>query len=62
MPWVAIPYGDPRIPNLISNIEIEAIPIIPLLKANSTIAKDDVRNLISQNNISCFNQLIELSK
>jgi len=48
MPWLAIPFGDERIPNLAEKYGIKGIPILLVLKKNGDVAtktgKMDVTN------------------
>ncbi len=61
MPFPAIPFDDPRIADLEEDLDVEAIPIVPLLRKNGTIARDSVRQLIAKDGIKCLPELIKLS-
>ena len=62
MPWPAIPYDDPRVAKLEDELEVDAIPILPILRKDGTIAKDNVRSLIANKGVGCFDELFSLSK
>ena len=62
MPWPGIPFDDPRIADLEEDLDVESIPIVPLLRKNGTIAKDSVRQDIQKNGIKYFPELLKLSK
>lgn len=59
-PYPMIPFDDPRILDLIE--DKEAIPIVPLLRKDGSVAKDSVKKLITEKGAKCLEDLIELSK
>jgi len=60
-PYVCIPYEDPVISSLQDALEIDAIPVVTLLKKNGTIAKGNVRGEINTKGVGCLNELKMLS-
>ena len=62
MPYPCIPFDDPRIADLEEDLDVESIPIVPLLRKNGTIARDSVRQLIQTQGIKCFPELLKLSQ
>eukprot|EP00831_Metopus_contortus_P019435 TRINITY_DN1842_c0_g1_i2.p3 TRINITY_DN1842_c0_g1~~TRINITY_DN1842_c0_g1_i2.p3 ORF type:complete len:123 (-),score=17.23 TRINITY_DN1842_c0_g1_i2:177-545(-) len=62
MPYCMIPFDDPRIADLEEDLDVESIPIVPLLRKNGTIAKDSVRPLIQSQGEKCFPELLKMSE
>ena len=58
----AIPYESDKIADLEDDIEVEAIPIVPILsKAKGKVVFENARKLIQDSGFECFNKLKELS-
>ena len=61
MAWPAIPFDDPRIADLEEDLDVESIPIVPLLRKDGSIAFDSVRQKIQTQGAKCFEELVKLS-
>ncbi len=52
MPWVALPYGDARVPKFAENYSIKGVPVLVVIRKNLTAAhqtaKLDVINCIKE--------------
>ncbi len=44
MPWLTIPFGDPRIMELKSIYSITAVPILVILRKDGTVVTTNARN------------------
>ncbi len=62
MSYPSIPFDDPRIADLEEDLDVESIPIVPLLRKNGTIARDSVRQMIQTQGAKCFPDLLKLSE
>ncbi len=62
MPYPGIPFDDPRIADLEEDLDVESIPIVPLLRKNGTIARDSVRQMIQTQGAKCFPELLKISQ
>ena len=58
----AIPFESDIIANLEDSFEVEAIPILPIInKKTGSVAADNVRTLIQDAGIKCYDELKALS-
>eukprot|EP00831_Metopus_contortus_P019420 TRINITY_DN18418_c0_g1_i1.p3 TRINITY_DN18418_c0_g1~~TRINITY_DN18418_c0_g1_i1.p3 ORF type:complete len:169 (-),score=51.49 TRINITY_DN18418_c0_g1_i1:120-626(-) len=58
--WVAIPFADPRVEVLQDKFEVDAIPIVMLVRKDGTIANEAVKPLIQSKGASIYPQLLEM--
>lgn len=54
MPWVAIPFNDPRIKALKAKFKVTGIPLLLLLNRDGTLAHGTARADIQTEGPSCF--------
>ena len=62
MPWLTIPYGDPRIAALKSQFKVQGIPIMVLLNKDGTMAYGAARADVVNEDVICFERWVELIK
>ena len=61
-PWPMIPFDDPRIADLEEDLDVESIPIVPLLKKSGVIAENSVRQIIQTQGAKCFSEIFKKSQ
>eukprot|EP01017_Pseudomicrothorax_dubius_P010864 TRINITY_DN13946_c0_g4_i6.p1 TRINITY_DN13946_c0_g4~~TRINITY_DN13946_c0_g4_i6.p1 ORF type:complete len:143 (+),score=29.73 TRINITY_DN13946_c0_g4_i6:377-805(+) len=62
MPWLAIPFSDPRIESLTKSMEIKGIPTLLVLRKNGEIASRSARMDVQLEFTEAFNRWLELVK
>jgi nucleoredoxin len=58
MPWVSIPFNDPRIKSLKQKFKVTGIPILLLLNRDGTLAHGTARADIQTEGPACFERWI----
>ncbi|OMJ77557.1 hypothetical protein SteCoe_5720 [Stentor coeruleus] len=58
MPWVAIPFNDPRVKTLKSKFKVTGIPLLLLLNRDGTLAHGTARADIQTEGPPCFERWI----
>lgn len=43
IPWISIPYNDPRIPKFAENYNVKVIPVLIVLRPDLTILSDKAK-------------------
>eukprot|EP00344_Euplotes_crassus_P007595 CAMPEP_0197011874 /NCGR_PEP_ID=MMETSP1380-20130617/60363_1 /TAXON_ID=5936 /ORGANISM="Euplotes crassus, Strain CT5" /LENGTH=187 /DNA_ID=CAMNT_0042434951 /DNA_START=287 /DNA_END=847 /DNA_ORIENTATION=+ len=59
MPWVAIPYKDPRLAKIKQMARCQSLPWLTVLRKDGSIATYDGISLINNFGITAFNQLMK---
>ena len=62
MNFPMIPFDNPKISDLEEELDVESIPIVPLLRKDGSIARDSVRQLIQTQGPKCLPELIKASE
>lgn len=58
MPFPMLPFDSDKIADLEEGLDVESIPIVPLLRKDGTIARESVRQLIQTQGVKCLPDLI----
>ncbi len=56
MPWLAIPYGDPRIDKLFERFKVEGIPTLVILDETAKVLARDARNQVAELGTAAFDR------
>eukprot|EP00826_Nyctotherus_ovalis_P061197 TRINITY_DN8685_c0_g1_i14.p2 TRINITY_DN8685_c0_g1~~TRINITY_DN8685_c0_g1_i14.p2 ORF type:complete len:129 (+),score=33.53 TRINITY_DN8685_c0_g1_i14:102-488(+) len=59
MPFPMLPFDSPKIADLEEDLDVESIPIVPLLRKDGTIARESVRQIIQVQGVHCLPELIK---
>lgn len=62
MQFPMLPFDSPKIADLEEDLDVESIPIVPLLRKDGTIARESVRQIIQTQGIKCLPELIKASE
>ena len=62
MQFPMIPFNSQKTIDLEEDLDIESIPIVPLLRKDGTIARENVRQMIKTQGVGCLPELIKASQ
>jgi nucleoredoxin len=60
LPWLAIPFNDPRLKNLKTQFNIKGIPVLILLNRDGTLALGSARADVQNEGPACFEKWTKL--
>jgi nucleoredoxin len=61
IPWIAIPFGDPRVTKLQDQFEVDAIPVVLVIKRDGGIGCHTTKMIIQKKGVACLPELIQMS-
>ena len=59
-PWLAVPYGDPRIKAIKSAYRVEGIPLLLLLNRDGSVVHGTAREDVQNEGPNCFEKWLKL--